>query len=114
MRVSYGERNACPHHPDLRTFAEGVIEGVPDKVHKLLNSAEQILTLGFAFDPVNVSLLFPKPLNHTQRVFATNLGAERKAQFQFKEALGLEDVHWLESDCANFYKSARFRNLLRN
>lgn len=59
----------------LRTFMEGVSEGIGEAIEKQVRGAEVIIFLGFGFDQMNVNLLFSRPLREDQTVRGTQLGA---------------------------------------
>lgn len=76
----------------IRTFTEGTDDGTLKQVHEIVSSAQNIYFMGFGFDPKNVDLLFPNPLNlgvylkGHQRIMGTGLGFSGPERTHFKQA----------------------------
>lgn len=95
----------------LRTFTEGAAEGSMDEAHKLIDDAEQIVSLGFAFDPLNVNALFPVPLQKEPAIHATRLGVADPEIVNFGVAIGGKSVSWENSRCQDFCQTLTYRTI---
>jgi hypothetical protein len=109
---------------NLRTFTEAIDDGVITDIRNLIDQAEVVVFLGFAFDPLNVDALFARgPLRPDQRVIGTafDLSPATLYNFQLKafgahpnipdKALGRED--FLPSRCNDFVNELMFRSALQ-
>lgn len=80
----------------IRTFTEGTDDGTIQKIREVVSAAQNIYFMGFGFDPKNVSLLFPNPLNlglfleGGQRVMGTGLGFSGPERAHFKTVIAPE------------------------
>lgn len=95
----------------LRTFTEGAAEGTLERAQALIRDAEQIIFLGFAFDPVNVAALFPQTLQHIPDIFATCHGVADPERRSFQNAIGDVSIDWDNSYCKDFCQTLKFRTI---
>jgi hypothetical protein len=58
----------------IRTFTEGVLPDIIIKIYELIKKAELIVFLGFAFDPINVNVLFWGNSLDMQTISGTRIG----------------------------------------
>ena len=64
----------------IRTFSEGLAdEGHGKQIQMLMQEADQIVFLGFAFHPLNMEILTPKGPSFADKVFGTTLGLSEAA-----------------------------------
>ena len=73
---------------DIRTFSEGLHDPKQkDAITNSIEEASQLLFLGFAFHPLNMSLLASKAVSGIQKVFATTMGLSEAAVRSVKASL---------------------------
>lgn len=108
----------------IKTFTEGVADGADlNAIRSLIQTAEVLAFIGFAFHPMNMELLKPEQESEAQRVFATVMGLSKSDQEEIegdvKEILTGEryfmggngpSFETLDGTCAEFF--AYFRRSL--
>jgi hypothetical protein len=58
----------------IKTFTEGLAdEAILDPMHEILEDADRIVFLGFAFHPINMKLLTPPNASSAREILATTL-----------------------------------------
>lgn len=77
----------------IRTFSEGIAEGnIDTEIRSVVEQAEQIIFLGFAFHPMNMEILRPKGQSSIKDVYGTTHGlsdaAVRSVETGLLQALG--------------------------
>jgi hypothetical protein len=100
---------------NLRTFTEGATAETLELARAQIANAEQIIVLGFAFDPVNISALFDSPLAEDVTVFGTAYSVDQSELEPFKRmaAGGDRQFQLLDTTCEEYCKMVRFRGHLR-
>jgi hypothetical protein len=83
----------------IKTFTEGLDDDkMLTRMRTLIEEAETIVFLGFAFHPMNMELLSPGHMAATKRIFATTLGMsdadESVIEDDIFRMLGLDELHW--------------------
>ena len=105
----------------IRTFTEGADDGTIEQIRKVVSESLNIYFMGFGFDPKNVSLMFPTPLNlgplfrGSQRVMGTGLGFAGPERDHFKAAVSPErsmdfDRLFPAITCSNLVVGDMFRS----
>jgi hypothetical protein len=95
----------------LKTFTEGTFEGAIEKCHALLDEADQIVFLGFAFDPMNVKALFPSYLRNDQSIFGTKFRVALPEMTNFQDAVGRGYHSLTDERCNEYCISTQFRSV---
>ena len=83
----------------IKTFTEGLDDDdMLTKMRSLIEEAETVVFLGFAFHPMNMELLSPGCMAATKRIFATTLGMsdadESVIEDDIWRMLGLDELDW--------------------
>jgi hypothetical protein len=97
---------------NLRTFTEQCEDGVLERTNEIIAEAEVIVSLGFAFDPLNVTALFPRPLNDQQFICGTSIGVGPKEMENLYDLTGTKGrpSSFHQTSCPEFVAQHDFRS----
>jgi hypothetical protein len=109
----------------IRTFTEGAEDGTLQKVRAIIDDAEDIVFLGFGFDPVNLSTLFDQKVpispvvRRNKRLFGTGLGAgpmeiETLHKYLDRPELLQFSQRFPQIECNKYINSQSFRAMFLN
>jgi hypothetical protein len=91
--VPFGDQKSGPdllsRSTEIKTYTERVKDkATVDSMHKLVQDAENVVFLGFAFHPQNMELIKPDGPTEVKRVFATAKGKSHSDCEIVKERIG--------------------------
>ena len=99
----------------IRTFTEGAADGTMGHARSLIQTADLIVFLGFAFDPLNVDVLFERALHDEQSVIGTRLGLADSDAIRATNKIG-KHLHTFTHQlrCNELILDERFKTALFN
>lgn len=105
--------------PSIRTFTEQHDSKTLEVARSLINDAELVVFLGFAFDQLNVEALFPEPLRDDQLTAGTILGIDPIARGTMNTLVlhgadweGGNPMHYFAAEpCGRFLSNFRFQKM---
>ena len=111
--ASFGVTDKLVRHTvsSFRTFTEGGESGQLQVIRDVVKTAELIVFIGFAFDPLNLDALFDQQLSPGQKVCATTVALGDSELARVRSRLGLSGINsmFANAHCADFIRSDGFR-----